>query len=58
MRPGELLELVSNEPVAGEVFGIYLATPDEVLAVGYVSRIINNARLKIKLCRFETRMKI
>ena len=40
--------MVSHEPVAGEVFGIYLATPDEVHAVGYVSRIINNARIENK----------
>jgi hypothetical protein len=32
--------------MAGEVFGIYLAAPDEVLAVGYVSRIIHNARIE------------
>ena len=36
--------MASHDPVAGGVFGICLATPDEVLAVGYVRRIGNNAK--------------
>ena len=41
---GVLLELASHEPVAGRIFALSLATSDRVVAIGYVSRIIDNGK--------------
>ena len=49
-------EFAGHELVAGRVIRICLATPDGLLAIGYVSRIIDNGkRRKLSLWEYAAR---